>query len=179
MSKIITFSRTFPSYHPRKGEATFFVEGILNCLKIDFTHDNYYAWLREWNPDIDSSFLMNFLESLTTGMGVKSHTIRDHKKPLKVGDFINPKCWAGKPYNKTDEGYWQIKFAPDIEIKKVWSFEVKDKGTFYVNNEIGLNSTVENFAKNDGLKGKDLLNWLKYPNPFKGQINCWNEKINY
>lgn len=26
MSKVITFSRTFPAYHPRKGEPTYFVE---------------------------------------------------------------------------------------------------------------------------------------------------------
>jgi hypothetical protein len=32
MSRVITFSRVFPSYHPRKGEATFFVESVLKSL---------------------------------------------------------------------------------------------------------------------------------------------------
>ena len=36
MARIITFSRTFPAYHPKAGEPTYFVEMILNDLGIDF-----------------------------------------------------------------------------------------------------------------------------------------------
>lgn len=34
MSKVITFSKFFPAYHPRKGEPTFFVEQIQGGLKV-------------------------------------------------------------------------------------------------------------------------------------------------
>ena len=33
MAKVITFSRTFPSYHPKKGQETKFVEKFLNGVK--------------------------------------------------------------------------------------------------------------------------------------------------
>ena len=34
MSRVMTFSRVFPSYHPRKGDPTYFVEAILNANNL-------------------------------------------------------------------------------------------------------------------------------------------------
>lgn len=31
--KVLTFSEVYPTYHPKAGQATFFVEKIWNCLK--------------------------------------------------------------------------------------------------------------------------------------------------
>ena len=46
MAKVITVSRTFPDYHPKAGQPTYFVEQILNALGMnkpfnsaDFQHD--------------------------------------------------------------------------------------------------------------------------------------------
>lgn len=178
MSKILTFSRQFPAYHPKAGQPTHFVEAILNQLFIGYKHSDYLYWLVENNPTISRSFLVKFWLSLIPDIPPKSHTIRAHKKPLKVGEFINPKCWAGKPYHKTEDGYWQIKFAPDIEVKKVWDFEIKDR-IIYVGEWSLDGEAIKPLAKNDGLSKEDLLSWFHFPNPFKGQIICWNEKINY
>jgi len=175
MSRILTFSRTFPAYHPRKGEPTFFVEAILTQLEIDYTSYNYFDWLVKNNSEIDSSFLENFMDSFKQNIQPKSHTIRNHAKPIKVSEFINPKCWAGKPYNKTKEGYWQIKFAPDIEVKKVIPIECKVIDGF---KNFGYSSeTVCKIATNDGLAVGDFLNWFN--KPFNGQIICWNENVKY
>jgi hypothetical protein len=193
MSKVLTFSRVFPSYHPRKGEPTYFVEAMLTQLGIDYTKHDYFIWLVENNPDIDEWFLNEFYERLSHDIDPKSHTIRAHKKPLKVGEWINPKCWAGRPYNKTKEGYWQIKFAPDIEVKKVWDFEVFidiksgydcvrlngvllhefDGNEFFMGGHLKLRT----IAKNDGLEFEAFGNWFN--KTMKGQIICWNENIEY
>lgn len=191
MSRILTFSRTFPAYHPRKGEPTFFVEAILTQLEIDYTSYNYFDWLVKNNSEIDSSFLENFMDSFKQNIQPKSHTIRNHAKPIKVSEFINPKCWAGKPYNKTKEGYWQIKFAPDIEVKKTWDFEIEvddDYTCFLIDNKpfCEMNSKMttntgqlDYLAKNDGLNTLDLLYWFKHPSPFSAQIICWNDSVSY
>ena len=178
MSRTITFSRTFPAYHPKAGQPTFFVEGILTQLGINRTTHDYLLWLKINNPEISELFLSDFYDSLSENIEQKSHTIRAHKNPLKVGEFINPKCWADKPYNKTKEGFWQIKFAPDIQIKKTWNFS-KDilSGEFYLD---GFDATthLEMIAKNDGLSLQDFKDWFNKP-VANAQINCWNENIKY
>jgi len=181
MSKVITFSRTFPAYHPRKGEPTYFVEAILTELGINYKTGKYFKWLVDNNPEISGVFLVRFFDSLKRDIDPKKHTIRNHKRPLKVGEFINPHCWAGKPYNKTEEGFWQIKFAPDIEIKKVWDFEISG-AEIRIDDNIydGMNMDIlEKLAKNDGLSWTDLLCWFEYPKPFTGQILCWSDSVNY
>ena len=192
MKRNITFSRTFPAYHPKAGQPTFFVEGILTQLGISHINPLYFNWLCENNPKIDVAFLKDFWHSLSKTIQVeKSHTIRSHKKPLKAGDYINPVCWAGKPYNKTADGYWQIKFAPDVEVKKTWEFKIDKNyykmlpGDYDMDIIISHNfyntsdKIIKQVALNDGLNLPDFLNWFKYPSEFTGNIYCWNENINY
>lgn len=190
MSRVITFSRYFPAYHPRKGQPTYFVEGILTQLDIDYTSHEYFIWLVENNKDVSEIFLNDFFMSLSQDVIPKSHTIRNHKRPVIVGGSINPKCWAGKPYHKTPEGFWQIKFAPDIEVKKVWRFKMipalwEDECKFYLDeNHLGIE--IIKIAYNDGLEPIAFMRWFTGPGiaaskraAFNGQIICWNEKINY
>lgn len=181
--KEITFSRKFPNTHPQNGEPTYFVEAILTQLGIKYKTGNYFKWLIEHNPDISDVFLMNFFDSLKRDVNPKSHTIRNHKHPLNVGDFINPKCWAGKPYNKTIEGFWKIKFAPIIEIKKVWDFDVDLNCVYSINGKYTSEQTDYNLATNDGLTETQMRFWfmpnINKPKEFSGKIICWNNNINY
>lgn len=191
MAKVITFSRTFPSYHPKKGEPTYFVEAILTQLGIKYKTGKYYKWLIENNPKISEVFLMKFFDSLKRDILPKSHTIRNHKKSLKKGDFIEAKCWACKPYNKTVEGFWQIKFAPDIEIKNVFDFKIEidkdyicvfiDNYPFYEENKSMVTQVeaLDKLANNDALSLVDFKNWFKWGTPFDGQILCWANGIEY
>lgn len=73
MSKVITFSRVFPSDHPRKGEPTFFVEKLYNSL---YGRNN----LKGYPPGI---FIDDSIRD------IKVHTIRSGHR-WKVGDKFSP-----------------------------------------------------------------------------------------
>src|SRR5690606_32324000 len=121
MSRVITFSRTFPAYHPRKGEPTYFVEQIQNCL----CSMNLPLYDKTVDPPL------SFLNSLTNeNVGHKHHTIRAGHR-WKAGDWFSPRVWSGKPYNSK-----QIQFAPDIQIKKVWDLTINHDGLFVINGEL-------------------------------------------
>lgn len=168
MSRVITFSRLFPSYHPRKGESTNFVEQIwngLNKLKLPVPK----------NTDVPSDFLWSILP--LANYGFKYHTIRAGNR-FKVGDKFSPRVWSGKPYRSK-----QIIIAPDIEIKKVWNFEVDVNGIYCINGLYIPEGTETEITKNDGLSNGDFFKWFMpnymKPKAFKGQIICWNDKIEY
>lgn len=171
MSKVITFSRVFPAYHPKAGHPTFFIEKILN------------SFLMGGNTIYTEDTGIDFLKSLSREMfNPKHHTIRAGNR-WKVGDKFSPRVWSGKPYNSK-----QIIIAPDIEIKKIWDVKV-EKEVYYNENtgvkvitKISINgahktANYEPLAKNDGLSLDDLCHW--FAKPMIGQIICWNENIEY
>lgn len=158
MSKVMTFSRTYPSYHPRKGEPTYFPEKILTSIGNE-----------------------NFL-SVNHGYEPKHHTIRAGHR-WKVGDKFSPRVWSGVPYKSK-----QIIIAPDIEVKKVWEIRIDLLDQYecvYLVDKLGYPIIVEEatLAKNDGLTEQDFYDWFDTPRNrkevFSGQIICWNENINY
>lgn len=171
MSKVITFSRVFPSYHPRAGEPTYFVEKVWESIYL--TGDNP-TWMGEHYTEITNKVpgLKNI--GLHKVYDPKHHTIRAGHR-WKVGDWFGPRVWSGKPYNSK-----QIQFAPDIQVKKVWDFHVSNSKLFIENSPFTIHSViVDELAKNDGLSTQDLKDWFQYPKPFSGQIICWNESIEY
>ena len=166
MAKVITFSKTFPAYHPKAGHSTYFVEKFIKSF------DN-----EEYEPS------KNFITK-TTALGIqawynltpKYHTIRSGKR-WKKGEYFSPRIWSDKPYRSP-----MIKIAPDTLITNVWDFEIKD-GLILINNQVYAYSSstelLDALALNDGLSQIHLLEWFKYPNDFKGQIICWNENVKY
>ncbi len=158
MSRVITFSRTFPAYHPNKEYPTFFVEKFMKSQKAYHTHFDWVNWA--------------FFNICTP----KYHTIRAGNR-WKKGEYFSPRVWSGKPYQSK-----MITIAPDIEIKKIWDFEIQD-GLILIDNKVYAYSSstelLDKLAENDGLSQFQLLDWFQYPKPFKGQIICWNESINY
>jgi hypothetical protein len=130
----------------------------------------------------------------------KGHTIRGgHKwkagdwfRPVVWGDDINPKSGRKGPYQSK-----QIQFAPPIEVKKTWDFEMDILGvcsiappgeqviyTFEYDDKYP-DSLDNEIAKNDGLSPEDFYFWFSRSPDFKrndgfdGQIICWNDSINY
>ena len=172
MSRVMTYSRVFPSYHPRAGEPTYFVEKILKGLP----HTEMYE------PEGLEIDLGMMAEAET-----KHHTIRAGHR-WKVGDKFSPRVWSGKPYQSK-----QIIIAPDIEIKKLWNFEVViDKKSGY--ESVRLNDVLlheingdqvfmgghykwKAIAQNDGLEFDDFCDWFN--KSFSGQIICYNDQIEY
>lgn len=160
MARVITFSRTFPSYHPKAGQSTFFVEKFWESVHVDF--------------DIKAPIRTCFDMDLTKVYGAKYHTIRAGNR-WKVGDKFSPRVWSGKPYNSK-----QIIIAPDVEVKNVHKFEIEPDGKIFLNNNTALiMADVQLISKNDGLGADDFLAWFKHPKAFNGQIICWNENVNY
>ena len=183
MSKVLTFSRVFPSYHPRKGEPTYFVEKIWNSLWLNGKRDIDYKMVCDLNPDKDIWDYWRKMERLE--QNPKHHTIRAGHR-WKVGDKFSPRVWSRKPYQSK-----QIIIAPDIEVKKVWDFKINvdddyvlmtidDWSLFEENMTFQSHfDALEELAKNDGLTSDDFKSWFKYPSNFDGQIICWNDKIEY
>jgi len=162
MARLITFSRVFPAYHPRKGEPTNFVEQIYNSI---FEEDC------DWSdaPGGPEAYVIEMNHSVVT---LKHHTIRNGNR-WKVGDKFSPRVWSGKPYASK-----MITIAPDIEIKKIWDFEIKGD-SIYIDGRSISPDNLEEVAENDGLSRHELQEWFQYPKPFKGQIICWSDSINY
>lgn len=164
--RVLTFSRFYPAYHPKKGKPTFFVEKIVNGLnqitnagvevheKVDFNLELYYL--------CDPKF----------------HTIRAGSR-WKVGDWFSPRVWSDKPYRSK-----QIEFAPPIQVKKVWEVDIEMISCSMIislpGERIGYRNLIPlgDVANNDGLDYRDFMSWFN-KTPFTGQIICWNENINY
>lgn len=171
MARVITFSRFFPSYHPKAGQPTYFVEKFWCSLFSEVPQQYREPFENYKNPT--ESILWSYRMH-----GRKYHTIREGSR-WKVGDKFSPRVWSGRPYNSK-----QVIIAPDTEVKKVWDFRMLG-GMFAINGIVktgeteGHHELLEFIAKNDGLSKDDLLKWFQFPKPFTGQIICWNDKIEY
>lgn len=181
MAKVITYSRTFPAYHPKKGRPTYFVEKFWKSIEFPKRKCGFFfAKCNELNQIVldTPTKKLEFYDSINGNIvDVKSHTIRSGNR-WKKGDYFSPRVWSGKPYNSK-----QIIIAPDTLITDVWDFEIKPSGTVFIDGDIYTskynNDLFGEIAQNDGLELQDLKDWFKYPTHFMGQIICWNEKIKY
>jgi hypothetical protein len=165
MRRVLTFSRTFPAYHPKAGQPTGFVEKFWTSIdSIDINQIKL--------PNERGNFCFNKYEP-------KYHTIRSGNR-WKVGDKFSPRVWSGKPYRSK-----QITIAPDTEVLKVWTVEIHP--VFTDGKVDGVDFSVngrpffdwDNLATNDGLSTDDLYSWFRSSLPFLGQIICWNKSVKY
>lgn len=185
MSRVMTFSRVFPSYHPKAGQPTYFVEKIHKSMD---PKNKSMAWR------VDKALMPYFNFAVFSDCAPKHHTIRaghrwkegDWFRPVVWGNDVNPKSGRSGPYHSK-----QITFAPDIQVKKVWNFEIHstDKHChILINYREWLTSNMNDFyslMRNDGLEPDDFRLWFqlspeyKKRERFSGQIICWNENIEY
>lgn len=184
MSKVITFSRVFPAYHPKAGQPTYFVEKIWQSFGINPLFPSPSLSIHNTHLSYDIVHLVGDDLVYLHEYEPKHHTIRSGNR-WKVGDKFSPRVWSGKPYSSK-----QIIIAPDIEIKKIWDFEIIQATEFecdwYINGKPIFSDTFHKLAQNDGLLIKDMSDWfipdiskVKSRIIFKGQIICWNENIEY
>jgi len=193
MSRVITYSRLFPKYHPRKGEPTYFVEKVLNSNKIPYRQNWYFDELKRLNPDLQESIIETFFLSLNWKIKEeKPHTIRAGNRwkvgykfsPRVWGNNVNPKSGKSGPYQSK-----QIIIAPDIEVKKMWEFDICGSDHFLDGKRefatSGDSFDLTEVANNDGLEVTDFDNWFSLSpefiktEQFNGQIICYNDKIEY
>lgn len=162
MSKVLILSRTYPSYHPKKGQPTYFVEKLYNSIYQDEC---------DWSSALGD--VSNYVVELNHLIREKKHhTIRAGSR-FKVGEKFSPRVWSGKPYASK-----QIIIAPDVEVKKVWNF-TKDliSDNFHLNSKPITAGNLIEIAHNDGLKINDFFAWFN--KPFNGQIIAWSNEISY
>lgn len=200
MAKVIPFSQNFPVYHPRAGEPTNFVEKFWTSLHLAGTLD-FQLDMPELEEQIKSFIIKNFVP--------KNHTIREGHR-FKAGDWFSPRIWGNDINIKSGRsGPYQSKqiiIAPDIEIKKVWDFEIvteDDDGesdwsyirflnkSFTVYSDEYLDPIIKELITNDGFSNSsDFWEWFRLdrtkkqrlenePKVFSGQIICWNKETNY
>lgn len=173
MSQVLTFSRVYPSYHPRAGQQTFFVEKILGGL-IGMRRD-----ISPWKKKVPLEFLQSLSKYIPASEPqTKFHTIRTGKRFME-GSKFSPRVWSGLPYKSK-----QITFFEDIEVTSVFDIEVRGKeifinGKFYAESNY-YNLRWRKIAEHDGLNSRELSDWLKIgQEQFSGQIICWNPGIDY
>lgn len=191
MSKIITtFSRKFPTHHPRKGVDTFFCEQIYNSIGINYCkQDELLSSLQKWNPSQPDYILIEFIQSLIPFISEtdqKHHTIRNGYR-AKIGDQIKPCIWLF-PGGRFAKGNQMIQFAPLLEIKSIYNFEMDHIGFFSINKRPYLlpehAAEINQLAKNDGLKMQEFYDWFTTSpgirnTEFQGQIRVWNKELKY
>lgn len=183
MARVINFSRQFPSYHPKVGRPTYFVEQILRGIGINYRSDSYIQKLCVLNTKNIANGKLSFedIESFALSLQEKNnskvHTMRSGSR-FKSGDTFSPRCWFGRPYNSPQLIFWD-----DIEVIKTWKFENDIDGVFYLNGKpVDVTSSICNgtsIAENDGLSGEDFLDWFPVGNEINGQIICWDEYVKY
>lgn len=171
MSKVITFSRTFPAYHPKAGQPTYFVEKFWKSLwDQNKAHD-----IHKFQEPYDEHFHPFGAGSTNVHQYPgKHHTIRAGSR-WSAGEYFSPRVWSGKPY-----GSKQIKIADDTLVEKTFDFIIDPlTAKLLVNGKEISQSQIMELAINDGLLAPDLLAWFNWPKPISGQIICWNPNINY
>lgn len=180
MARVINFSRQFPSYHPKVGRPTYFVEQILRGLGINYRSDSYIQKLCVLNTKNIANGKLSFedIESFALSLQEKNnskvHTMRSGSR-FKSGDTFSPRCWFGRPYNSPQLIFWD-----DIEVIKTWKFENDiEEGGFYMNGKLVDDISIIPIAENDGLSCEDFLDWFPVGNEINGQIICWDEYVKY
>lgn len=174
--KVMTFSRTYPAYHPKAGQRTYFVEKIHKSLDRGLFDGNRLKVAGQVEP------FFNF--AVYSDCTPKHHTIRAGHR-WKAGEWFSPRVWSGKPYNSK-----QIIIAPDVQVKKTWDFELHVFGVFQkvlvtIDRNVPKQNVIPTLACNDGLTVDDFEDWFLLSREFKrnqvfeGQIICWNESIEY
>ena len=152
MSKIVTYvlrvAKTFPAYHPRKGQQTDFRDKIEAGTKIHTIRDNYDYWSKA-------------IDKVNRGEAV-----------------LSLRQWEGKPYDSPcgpaqefDQffhkpegnilGYQKavIKHTRNELKMKVITLDIDGKR---ITTKVG--GTLDDLAKNDGFdQTEDLLNWFNKP----------------
>ena len=140
--KDIKFSTVFPSYHPRKGEPTHFVEKIWTAIdesqrrvfteayfndELDALSESYFS--KDWAP--------------------KRTTIRAGHR-WKKGDFFVPKIWTGIPYRSKP-----IAICEPLKVLDVEDFTISMNGIYWLNDDILTLKELEHIALVDGFDEVD------------------------
>jgi hypothetical protein len=152
MSKVITFSRTFPKYHPRAGQPTNFKEKLLTSLYLmkRISHDQAVAF----NLIDHEDRIIHAPKSTTVRAGFR----------WKENEYFSPREWSGKSYVSK-----QNKLFEDLRIETIYALDFyPGDGFYFCGNRVEIDKTF--IPINDGLSSLDFFHWFDKSVPFHGQI---------
>lgn len=179
MARVITFSTSFPSYHPKAGQPTWFIEELWKNFYPDGVPKDLFNKM-EFAFPVGEFWGFN---TIFPTIIPKIHTIRKGNR-WKAGDLASLRVWSGKPYNSKQV----IIVDHDVKIVKTYEFRKRGRSIFIDEKQIPLllatigHGTIKQqtdlrlLAKNDGLEVKDFLDWFNKPN-FSGQIICFSDPL--
>lgn len=131
---VLTISRTFPAYHPRRVEETGFVEKIKAGEKLHTIRGNLALW-------------QNRIAEVQAGTAV-----------------LSLRYWEGKPYNSPQVEFARLTAKDgvgvqlvyiDLSIPNIPSFHPK-----YLTRDIDGFPLVGSIPMNDGLSVEDFAEWF-------------------
>lgn len=142
---VLTVSKNFPSYHPKKGENTGFVDMIMNSKKIHTIRGNYELWKKR-------------IDEVNEGKA-----------------YISLRYWSDQPYKSKQVEFLKLyKFGyQSIEWNEHLMFSIDGSDWDSLDNIILYNiDPIHTLSRNDGLSYRDFYNWFKLrePKPFSGII---------
>lgn len=168
MAKVITFSRYYPTMHPRKYERTHFVEKIHKALNLRFNNISIIQKIGSYNNYSDlmlPEYQEFFKEYSYADYQPKIHTMRAGKR-WKTGDKASLRIWSEKPYRSK-----QIIIAPEITIPRVADIEIDEVGFCQLDGlDVKTPEVMSALIANDGLNRKDFESWFEKSLPFSGQL---------
>jgi hypothetical protein len=181
MAKVVTLSRQFPSYHPKAGQPTYFVENVWASLyrKVLLGIGRPIGLEKEYDSFV-STEPFSFVDK--EPLRAKRHTIRIGRR-WKDGDMASIRVWSGKPYNSP-----QIKVCEDVKVRVVnividYDNKWVDIISPFVFFSLSINDVVcIKVAANDGLSVQDLLDWFqvgKKKGVVEAQIIIWGDVKEY
>lgn len=145
---VLTVSRTFPTYHKRKGENTGFIEKIKRGQCSMYDNGCCHSDCNLFGDD------------------VKIHTIRLNydfwsKRIREVQDgkaVLSLRYWSGKPYNSEQVEFLQLDKSSGVGCEKL-SFNGKN----ILDHLVGWDKETDiiNISNNDGLSLEDFKEWFK------------------
>jgi len=132
---VITVSRYFPQYHPRKGEETGFVEKIQSGEKIHTIRGSIELWQKR-------------IEQVQKGEAV-----------------LSLRYWSGRPYNSPQVEFKVLTAADNIEMQQVYiNLDIPSIPAFYMSEyksrDIDGFPLVGRIPENDGLSIVDFAQWF-------------------
>ena len=155
---VLILSRTFPKWHPRAGEPTYFNQKLMRAVYRDFSNIDVVD--REWiKPSVRDRFIP-----------AKLHTLRgNYERWKKIIDEVRSgeaelsvREWSGIPYRSHQVEIQRFTNRDYISVQKlVWEEEGLRNGTEYtlrIDGKFFNNYTM--LANNDGLSLEDWRAWF-------------------
>jgi hypothetical protein len=150
---IIRLSNQFPKSHPRAGQPTYFVEGLLYSLGCPDCSGSGCRGNETCRSCIRNGSGVHKLHTLRTNYDYWAPRIREVQEGKAV---LRAEYWPEVPYRCKPQTIWTLTAAHGVGLQKV---EFIDNNLMVIDKTI-IRPEIE-VAGNDGLSHRDFLDWFR------------------